>query len=133
MFRLGAATAALVGAVYAQDLSSLPTVDLGYQIYRASGFNVRIVIAVRELVVLTFPSQDTGNFYNFSNIRYAAPPVAELRWAPPQAPAMNRSAINNGDEARYLSQLNYAVKFLLMCVGSAHKLVAHGEQQLQRR
>ncbi|EUC41839.1 hypothetical protein COCMIDRAFT_8509 [Bipolaris oryzae ATCC 44560] len=90
MFRVGAATAALLGAVYAQNSSSLPTVDLGYQVYRASGFN------------------ETGNFYNFSNIRYAAPPVGELRWAPPQAPATNRSAINNGDESRICPQANGA-------------------------
>lgn len=44
MFRLGAATAALVGSVYAQNSSSLPTVDLGYQVYRASGFNVRCLV-----------------------------------------------------------------------------------------
>lgn len=36
-----AAAAALIGAAYAQN-SSLPTVDLGYEIYQASGFNVRI-------------------------------------------------------------------------------------------
>lgn len=35
---LGAA--ALLGAVYAQN-SSLPEVDLGYEVYRAAGFNVR--------------------------------------------------------------------------------------------
>jgi hypothetical protein len=33
-------TAALVAAVCAQN-SSLPTVDLGYEIYRASSYNVR--------------------------------------------------------------------------------------------
>lgn len=44
MLRL-AATAALLGAaVYAQDSASLPTVDLGYQVYRASGFNVRVPV-----------------------------------------------------------------------------------------
>jgi len=39
MVRLLGAVAALLGAVYAQN-TSLPTVDLGYEIYRASGFNV---------------------------------------------------------------------------------------------
>ncbi|KAG9380385.1 PnbA Carboxylesterase type B [Pyrenophora tritici-repentis] len=84
-----ATAAALMGAVYAQN-SSLPTIDLGYEIYRASGFN------------------DSGNFYNFSNIRYAAPPVGNLRFAPPQAPAVNRSAVNNGDAARICPQANPA-------------------------
>lgn len=36
-----AATAALMGVAYAQNSLSLPTVDLGYEIYRAAGFNVR--------------------------------------------------------------------------------------------
>ncbi|CAO2656079.1 Nn.00g048820.m01.CDS01 [Neocucurbitaria sp. VM-36] len=77
--------AALLGAVYAQN-SSLPTVDLGYEIYRAAGFN------------------STGNFYNFSNIRFAQPPIGDLRFAPPEAPVENRSAINNGDVSRICPQ-----------------------------
>jgi acetylcholinesterase len=36
-----AAAAALLGVAYAQN-STLPTVDLGYEIYRASTFNVRL-------------------------------------------------------------------------------------------
>jgi hypothetical protein len=40
MLQLAVAAAALIGAAYAQN-SSLPTVDLGYEIYQASGFNVR--------------------------------------------------------------------------------------------
>ncbi|KAF1843649.1 carboxylesterase family protein-like protein [Cucurbitaria berberidis CBS 394.84] len=77
--------AALLGAVYAQN-SSLPTVDLGYEIYRAAGFN------------------STGNFYNFSNIRFAQAPIGNLRFAPPKAPLENRSAINNGDVSRICPQ-----------------------------
>ncbi|KAH7417834.1 carboxylesterase family protein-like protein [Cadophora sp. MPI-SDFR-AT-0126] len=77
--------AALFGAIYAQN-SSLPEVDLGYEIYRASGFN------------------STGNFYNFSNVRYAAPPVGDLRFAPPQAPGENRSSVNTGSTSRICPQ-----------------------------
>lgn len=83
------ATTALVGGLWGAAVargSSLPQVDLGYEIYRASSFN------------------STGQFYNFSNIRYAAPPVGGLRFAPPQAPAVNRSAINNGDISRICPQ-----------------------------
>ncbi|KAH7378717.1 carboxylesterase family protein-like protein [Pyrenochaeta sp. MPI-SDFR-AT-0127] len=80
---LGAAT--LLGAAYGLN-TSLSTVDLGYEIYRAAGFN------------------STGNFYNFSNIRFAAPPVGDLRFAPPEAPAENRSAINNGNVSRICPQ-----------------------------
>ncbi|EOA89558.1 hypothetical protein ACJQWK_02974 [Exserohilum turcicum] len=91
MLRLATA-AALLGATYAQyaQQSPLPTVDLGYQVYRAAGFN------------------DSGNFYNFSNIRYAAPPVGELRFALPQPPAENRSSINHGHVARICPQSNPA-------------------------
>ncbi|KAJ4365578.1 hypothetical protein N0V83_008198 [Neocucurbitaria cava] len=90
--------AALLGAVYAQN-SSLPTVDLGYEIYRAASFN------------------STGNFYNFSNIRFAQAPVGDLRFAPPEAPVENRSAINNGDIGRICPQAGplwgqYATLFL---------------------
>ncbi|CBX98109.1 hypothetical protein IAQ61_010214 [Plenodomus lingam] len=83
------AVAALVGASSAQSLS-LPEVDLGYEIYRASSFN------------------NTGNFYNFSNIRYAAPPVGEFRFAPPQPPAENRSAVNTGGVSRICPQASPA-------------------------
>lgn len=46
--------------------------------------------------------KSSGGFYNFSNIRYAAPPVGDLRFAAPVAPAENRSSINNGDMSRYV-------------------------------
>ncbi|KKY23188.1 putative carboxylesterase family protein [Phaeomoniella chlamydospora] len=57
---------------------SLPTVDLGYQVQRASSFN------------------STGQFYNFSNIRYAQPPIGELRWAPPVSPTGRNTTTNDG-------------------------------------
>ncbi|KAL6709594.1 hypothetical protein ACN47E_001529 [Coniothyrium glycines] len=85
----GLGVVALAGAVYAQN-ATLPTVDLGYEIYRASGFN------------------STGNFYNFSNIRYAAPPTGELRFAAPVAPARSRSSINNGNVSRICPQASPA-------------------------
>ena len=37
--------AALFGAVYAQN-SSLPEVDLGYEVYRAAGFNVSMSLII---------------------------------------------------------------------------------------
>jgi hypothetical protein len=57
--------------------------------------------------------QATGNFYNFSNIRYAAPPVGNLRFAPPQAPAQNRSSINKGQTSRYV-KLKYLYSIPLL-------------------
>ncbi|KAF2849261.1 carboxylesterase family protein-like protein [Plenodomus tracheiphilus IPT5] len=81
--------AALLAASFAQN-SSLPEIDLGYEIYRASSFN------------------STGNFYNFSNIRYASAPIGNLRFAPPHAPVENRSAVNNGDVSRICPQASPA-------------------------
>lgn len=37
-------------------------------------------------------SPDSNIYYNFSNIRYAAPPVADLRFHAPEDPVNNRSA-----------------------------------------
>ncbi|KAI1004019.1 Carboxylesterase [Podosphaera aphanis] len=44
---------------------------------------------------------DTGNYYNFSNIRYAAPPLGNLRFAAPTAPAVNRT-LNNAQQKNIL-------------------------------
>jgi hypothetical protein len=90
--------AALLGAVYAQN-ASLPEVDLGYEVYRATGFNVSTYHA--SALSRADTCKATGNFYNFSNIRYAAPPVGKLRFAAPQAPAENRSSVNTGSTSRY--------------------------------
>ncbi|PVI01297.1 carboxylesterase family protein [Periconia macrospinosa] len=56
---------------------SLPAVDLGYVVHQASAFS------------------DPG-FYNFSNIRYARPPILDLRFRPPQPPQVDRSVIQDG-------------------------------------
>ncbi|PBP15781.1 acetylcholinesterase precursor [Diplocarpon rosae] len=59
-----------------------PRVDLGYEIHQGQ-FNA------------------TGQFYNFSNIRYAAPPVGSLRFAPPTAPSVHgRVEVNDGSQMR---------------------------------
>ncbi|KAH8800585.1 carboxylesterase family protein-like protein [Flagelloscypha sp. PMI_526] len=54
--------------------STLPIVDLGYDLYQAANLT-------------------TQNYYTFSNIRYAAPPVGDLRWRAPQEPSVNRSSV----------------------------------------
>ncbi|KAH8800638.1 Alpha/Beta hydrolase protein [Xylogone sp. PMI_703] len=53
---------------------TLPIVDLGYAIHQASLVNA------------------SNRYYNFSNIRYAAPPLGDLRFAAPLPPLYNRSA-----------------------------------------
>ncbi|TID13906.1 carboxylesterase family protein-like protein [Venturia nashicola] len=44
------------------------------------------------------PVVDLGAYYNFTNIRYAAPPLAQLRFAAPQKPAVADSSksVDNG-------------------------------------
>lgn len=46
--------ATLIGVVYAQYDSSLPTVDLGYEIHRASNFNVRASLRFPSTAFLNF-------------------------------------------------------------------------------
>lgn len=73
-----AAATVLTSHAQAQNSSDLPTVDLGYNVQQASSYN------------------STGKYYSFSNIRYAAPPIGDLRFRAPQAPETNRSAVQNG-------------------------------------
>lgn len=65
---------------------NLPIVDLGYELHRASYFN------------------STGNFYNFSNIRYAAPPTGQNRFTYPQHPEVNREEVQTGNRSRICPQ-----------------------------
>ena len=58
-------------------LNGLPVVNFGYARYRATALN------------------QTGQYYNFSNIRYAAPPLGNLRWRDP-APPLQENKINDG-------------------------------------
>jgi cholinesterase len=48
--------------------------------------------------------KSTGNYYNFSNIRYAEPPLGRLRFAPPVAPRGRDPTVNNGSVARICPQ-----------------------------
>ncbi|RYO96284.1 hypothetical protein DL764_007499 [Monosporascus ibericus] len=66
--------------------SSLPIVDLGYARHRASTFD------------------PVSGLYNFSNIRYAAPPTGNLRFAPPLPPAVNDTSINDGLDSHICPQ-----------------------------
>jgi carboxylesterase type B len=49
-------------------------------------------------------AQDTGNFYNFSNVRFAQAPVGQLRFSPPQAPIVDRTIIQTGSQPRVCPQ-----------------------------
>lgn len=65
--------------------SALPIVDLGYELHQAT-FNA------------------SGQYYNFSNVRYAAPPVGDLRFAKPTSPTGFR-VFNNGSKAVTCNQV----------------------------
>lgn len=43
--------------------------------------------------------QNAGGYYNFSNIRYAAPPIGDLRWRAPVAPKVDRTTVQTGEKA----------------------------------
>ncbi|KAI9804627.1 MAG: hypothetical protein M1833_006701 [Piccolia ochrophora] len=73
--------ASLVVAQAVQDR----VVDLGYTIHNGK-FN------------------ETGKYYNFSNVRYAEPPVGDLRFAPPVAVSNNIADSANGDVDRICHQ-----------------------------
>ncbi|ORY11146.1 acetylcholinesterase precursor [Clohesyomyces aquaticus] len=70
---------------------TLPVVDLGYELYRAASFN------------------ETGQFYNFSNIRYSAKPV---RFGLPKDLETDRSSIRDGSDRRVCPQSGPAWIFI---------------------
>ncbi|KAJ6187121.1 hypothetical protein N7519_002029 [Penicillium mononematosum] len=80
---------AVVNADYCTNKKQQPVVDLGYEIYQATGANN----------VGSHLPADSDSYYTFSNIRYAAPPVGDLRWKAPVPPLTNRSAIQSNAES----------------------------------
>ena len=74
----------IVTCVTAAPASSLPIVDLIYQRHQAAALN-----------------SSTG-VYNFSNIRFAEPPVGNLRWAAPVPPSGKSSAVTNGANQNHI-------------------------------
>ncbi|PKY01112.1 carboxylesterase family protein [Aspergillus campestris IBT 28561] len=76
-----------VAAIAQCPAPQLPVVDLGYELHRAFSLNA-----------------STG-LYNFTNIRYAAPPLGNLRFRAPVPPAAeNRSLIQTGARGRVCPQ-----------------------------
>lgn len=71
------------------DASVSHVVDLNYALY-----SPQVTI-----------SPDSRTYYNFSNIRYAAPPTGSLRFQLPQDPVNNRSAgVQNGSYGKMCPQ-----------------------------
>ncbi|OPB45477.1 Dipeptidylpeptidase [Trichoderma guizhouense] len=78
---------ALASSILGND-SSLPTVDLGYQIHRAISLD------------------ETFNTYNFTNIPYAEPPLGPLRFKAPIPPRGRKSEIQDGSIGKICPQAN---------------------------
>ncbi|KAM7185124.1 Alpha/Beta hydrolase fold [Naviculisporaceae sp. PSN 640] len=72
--------------VLSPPTSSLPIVDLGYELHQALSYN------------------STSQVYKFQNIRYAQAPVGELRFRAPVPPKTNRTMIETGAETRTCPQ-----------------------------
>ncbi|OAA32796.1 carboxylesterase family protein [Moelleriella libera RCEF 2490] len=68
--------------------SDLPVVDLGYALHRAK-FNA------------------TGDYYSFSNIRFANPPTGKNRFQPPVAVSTVNRTVNDGSEAGKICPQGY--------------------------
>ena len=83
----------------------LPIVDVGYGRYQAS-LNVRFIgrQPLKLPSVLILRLKETGNYYNFSNIRYAEPPVGSLRFALPVSPRGRNTTVDTGSIARICPQ-----------------------------
>jgi hypothetical protein len=73
--------------------TSLPKVNLGYEIHQAT-FNVSLpaLLALR----VTDATQASGQYYNFSNIRYGAAPLGDLRFAAPKKPTAKKPVFSDG-------------------------------------
>lgn len=127
IYQLAVPLVALASVVSAQahgNGTNLPIVDLGYELHQASSFNVSPPSAVKYTPIAD-NLQSTGGFYNFSNIRYAAPPTGELRFAAPQPPAVNRSAVQTGSQGRICPQADPA---WLLIAGEYIPLYLSGNQ-----
>ncbi|KFY46490.1 hypothetical protein V494_00448 [Pseudogymnoascus sp. VKM F-4513 (FW-928)] len=96
-----------VTVTVACESTPTPTVDLGYGRYAATA-NVRH----NSLSYVTAPSdfrQNTGYpYYKFGNIRYAAPPVGDLRFRKPVAPQGSDSTVHDGTTGASCMQGNPA-------------------------
>lgn len=80
--------------------NTLPTVDLGYTVHQA------------------LSSNDTGGYYNFSNIQFGTPPTEQDRFRAVKLPTGSNSTVTNGGAEN------------IVCPQSAPSWNAHAELQL---
>lgn len=79
----------------------MPTVTLEYSTLQAAIYN------------------ETGDFYVYKNVRFAAPPVGNLRFQPPQPP-LQETTVNNGSVAGNCSTAEDCLFLDIYVPASAH-------------
>lgn len=78
---------------------TLPKVDLGYEIHQALSYNVGYTSYFKPTKGLPQSKilQETSQFYRFTNIRYAQPPLGDLRFAAPVPPTGRNPVVQTGN------------------------------------
>lgn len=82
IFALGFASE-LASATKTHDL---PLLKLPYGTWRAHQHNAESDVSLTRLVSCYYQILISGQVYVFRNVRYAAPPVGDLRWSKPAPP-----------------------------------------------
>lgn len=75
---------------------ALPAVDLGYTIHQASSKVSSMINRFIAGAGYQFDIENQNGIYNFTNIRYAQPPIGDLRFQPPVAPSEQSQQVDNG-------------------------------------
>ena len=82
------AAPANLGLNFDKRADALPTLTLPYATYQAASYNPDGDVRTDPVFVFIPPlSLIHVQIYTFKNIRFAAPPVGDLRWAKPAAPS----------------------------------------------
>ena len=81
-----------------------PVVTLPYEKHQAI-VNVRHTRSQARTYTSNITLQDTGGYYNFSNIPYAQPPLGALRFAKPEAINHTSDQLNHGTIGRICPQV----------------------------
>lgn len=73
----------------------VPEVDLGYAVYHASQINITKFDISEVHFDQNVSYQNVVQLYNFSNVRYAAPPTGARRFLPPHAPLTDHNNVQD--------------------------------------